>query len=215
MISEEAHQTDRLIDSLAREVRAVVPLRRPEIRFAGWLAFAACSLAAGVAVAGARPDLFDTAWTAAFARRAALMFAAGIAAGASAFALSVPRTHRLTATPWLPVAALVAWSGGLAIESLAAPARAALHISCVLKTVAFAAVPAVSIVWMLRRAAPIARTWTALLAGIAGGALGALATQLACGVDAAPHHLYSHVAPAIVAAACTMLLARPLLRWDQ
>lgn len=215
MITDKARQTTRLIDALARDVPSVAPLRRPEVRLAGWLVIAAGALAVGVAMTGARRDLLDAAWTGAFSRRAALMAGAGIAAAAWAFALSVPRSDRVTAWRWLPVAALAAWSGGLAIESLGALARPVFHISCLLKTLAFAAVPAASLVWMLRQAAPIDRTWTALLAGIAGGTLGALAAQLACGIDAAPHHLFSHAAPAIAAAAGTALLARPLLRWDR
>ncbi len=48
---------------------------------------------------------------------------------------------------------------------------------------------------MLRRAAPLRLTWSAVLATLAATSIGAAATQIVCPVDDPAHHLVGHIAP--------------------
>jgi hypothetical protein len=75
----------------------------------------------------------------------------------------------------------------------------------------FAAAPFVAAFSVARRAAPLERAWTGLLAGLAAGALPALAMELGCMRDPL-HALTAHLAPALAVTAAGALLGRLLLR---
>jgi hypothetical protein len=48
---------------------------------------------------------------------------------------------------------------------------------------------------MIRHAAPLSLTWTAVLAALAATSIGVAATQIVCPVDDSAHHLVGHLAP--------------------
>jgi hypothetical protein len=81
---------------------------------------------------------------------------------------------------------------------------------CVFEVVLFALPTLALALWLVRRAAPLERGWTGLVAGLAAGVLSALAMQLAC-TDAPLHSLGLHLAPVLAAGGLGALLGRRLL----
>ena len=64
---------------------------------------------------------------------------------------------------------------------------------------------------MLRRGAPVRRTWCAALATLASATLAATATQIICPIDEPAHLLTSHVLPvSLLTAAGTLAGTRAL-----
>jgi hypothetical protein len=116
------------------------------------------------------------------------------------------------ATPAL--AAWAAWAAWQLLElwrSSAPPSTLGQRDGCVVEVLLFSLVPLALALWMARRAAPLERAWTGLLAGLAAGMLPALAMQLAC-MEAPLHALALHLAPVLAVAAAGALLGRLALR---
>ena len=82
---------------------------------------------------------------------------------------------------------------------------------CSLQVLLFSVPPLVAALWLARRAAPLEREWTGLLAGLAAGALPALAMQLAC-MDEPAHVLVAHLSPVLLVAGVGAWLGRLVLR---
>jgi hypothetical protein len=66
---------------------------------------------------------------------------------------------------------------------------------------------------MLRRAAPLRRTWSAALATLAAVALGAAATQFLCPIDDPAHLLVGHLLPVASLAIGGAIAGRRALDW--
>jgi hypothetical protein len=77
--------------------------------------------------------------------------------------------------------------------------------------VLFALPPLAAALLIARRAAPLERAWTGLLAGLAAGALSALAMELAC-MHHPLHALAAHLSPILLVAAAGAALGRLVLR---
>jgi hypothetical protein len=82
---------------------------------------------------------------------------------------------------------------------------------CFVRIVAIGLVPAVAVVAMLRRAAPLRPAWTGALALASATAVGALAIQLSCPLNDAAHALIGHFGAVVSVAALGALSAGPLL----
>jgi hypothetical protein len=82
---------------------------------------------------------------------------------------------------------------------------------CIVQVVLFALPPLAGALLLARRAAPLERAWTGLLAGLAAGALGALAMELAC-MREPLHALTAHLSPILFVAAAGAALGRAVLR---
>ena len=83
--------------------------------------------------------------------------------------------------------------------------------TCAREVLILAAPPLVVALWLVRRAAPLARVWTGALAGAAAAAVPGLIMQLACMYEPA-HILTYHLAPIAVAAFLGALLGPLALR---
>jgi hypothetical protein len=81
---------------------------------------------------------------------------------------------------------------------------------CWLQALSFSLLPLAAALLVARRAAPLERVWTGLLAGIAAGTLGSLAMQVGC-TDTPLHALVAHLLPLLAVAAPGALLARRVL----
>jgi hypothetical protein len=115
----------------------------------------------------------------------------------------------------LPVLALlVGWGGFQLLESLAPPVAASAlgaRSLCWLQVLLFALPPLAVALAIARRAAPLERAWTGLAAGLAAGALSALAMQIGC-MDEPLHALVAHLGPVLLVAAVGAGLGRLVLR---
>ena len=75
------------------------------------------------------------------------------------------------------------------------PLALPFHWACLIEIVGLSVVPAWVLFAMLRRAAPLRRTWSAALATLAAVALSAVATQVICPIDDAAHQIVGHFLP--------------------
>jgi len=212
-------KTEDLIVALSRSGAPVAPLPSPSVRFGRWAVAMFVVAAAGVLLLGPRADLAEALRRPTYDARLVVTLLTSLFAASAAFILSVPGAERFRAQRLLPFAMVVAWAAVLAtllIGSGNASSRVLafpVNWPCSYKIFAFCLFPAVALVALLKRAAPLEPVWSAVLAGLAATALGATATQLICPVDDPAHQLVGHVLPVLVLAMiCAALSYRSLDR---
>ena len=213
-------KTEELIVKLASSSGPWTPLAPVRVRVARWLMLSLGVCALTVAMVGARADILPSLQDPGFVTLALATFAAGLVAAAAGMMLGVPGAER---TPlWRIVAVLFAagWalvllarlvSGGDAWPRLAAFPN---HWACVAEIIGLSAVSGWIFFAMLRRAAPLQRTWSAMLATLAPAALAATATQIMCPIDDPAHQIVSHVTPVALLAVIGTLAGRRALEWS-
>ena len=208
---------DALIDRLAD---GTAPVRAHSTR-AGRLALAGIALATLAAVffiRRFRADVMSAEIPPMIAITAGLLLILAAAAGTSAVRMARPQVGApssgapwaLTALMLLPAIALI----GIAAQ----PDRAAgLAPDEGLRCLAFGLFAGLAslafLVTWLRRGAPVAPERASWLAGLAAGAVGALAVTLECRHDLLAHFGVWHVAVPLIAAGAARLLLPRLLRW--
>ena len=213
-------KTEELIVTLAQASAPWTPLPPVRVRVTRWLLLSIGLCAVTVATVGARRDILLSLQDPGFVALALATFTAGLLASAAGMRLGVPGAER---TPlWRALSVLLAgvWvlmllarlaSGGSAWPRLAAFPN---HWACVAEIVGLTAVTGWVFFRMLRRAAPLQRTWSAALATLAPAALAATATQIMCPLDDPAHHIVSHVTPVAVLAVLGTLAGRHALVWS-
>ncbi len=203
--------TDRLIAELAAGLQPVERLRSPAVRALEWLAVvAAVSLA--VILRYANLDIF---WHRVAAPRVAVECIAtaltGIAGIFAAFQLSVPgRSVRWAALPLPPFLLWLAASGlGCLKNGLGHGVGESSH--CFVFIAAVSVPLAASLLWMLRRARPIAPLPVAALGALGAAATAAFVLQFFHPFDVTGIDLALHLAAVAVVMAVLTSLRRPLL----
>jgi hypothetical protein len=170
-------RTSDLIDRLVEDAKPVRRLPHPAIRAATWLCAALPFVTLVVLVMSPRPDLAAKLTETRFLIEQAAAFATAIAAAIAAFTFSVPGIDRRWAL--LPAAPLGLWVASLAAGCVAdwlnfgaEGLRLTPDLACFPSIALVGAAPAIAIVVMLRRGAPLAPFLTMALAGLAAAALG-------------------------------------------
>ena len=208
---------DALIDSLADDAAAVRPLstRRGRLLLA---AIAAATLLVTTFVLGIREDLAAGSPGPMLGVAIGLFAILAIAAGASAVRMASPQVGAAAAgAPWA-LAAVLLLPGIVLIEITANPPLAtglALTTGLRCLVVGLAAglgALAFLTVWLLR-GAPADPRRAAWFAGLAAGAIGALAVTLECPEDSFAHVGVWHVAIPLAAGGAARLLLPRFLRW--
>lgn len=208
---------DKLIDTLASDA---LPVRRQSTRSGRMLlaAVAAATFAAVVAIYGVRADFASGSPSPMAGLAAGLMLILAVAAGAGAVRMARPQVGAASSgAPWalaalllLPALALV---GIVARPDLPAGLDADSGLRCLTFGVVAGAASLTFLTIWLRRGAPVAPHRAAWLAGLASGAIGALAVTLECPHDELAHLGVWHVAAVLVAGGGARVLLPPLLRW--
>lgn len=209
--------TDAIIDELVATARPVRPQSPRGGRFA-LLAIGAATLGAVFMVRGVRPDIVAGTPPPLLCVAAGLMLILAVAAGAGAARMASPQVGAassgvqwaLAALMLLPLIALA----DIAIGTSQATGLAigpgvrclSLGLGASLASLAF-------LTFWLRRGAPVAPERAAWVAGLAAGAIGALAVTLECTLDAFAHLGVWHVAIVLAAATVSRLLLPRFLRW--
>ncbi|MGE3992023.1 NrsF family protein [Pseudorhodoplanes sp.] len=176
-------ETDRLIERLAEASGSVRPLARPWRRTAIWLAVAAAYVALVVLVMTPRSDLAEKFVDARFMVELLSALATGIGAGYAAFATTIPGYDRRVVL--LPVLPLSIWLMSLGQGCLSSFAQTGsfgpgfkIDLFCFPAIVLVGIIPAVAIVIMLRRGAPLVPYLTAALGGLAAAGIGSFGLRL-------------------------------------
>jgi hypothetical protein len=206
---------EQLIRELAQDLAPAPRLAPAGAAALGWLALAALAVAAiTVATGPLRPGVAGQLLgeprfllnvllglaAAALAIRGVMRLR--IPGGASGARGAAPALLGLGA--WLGLQTLGVFLGDPSASSLGG------RPACFLQVLAFSLLPLAGALWLARRAAPLERAWTGLLAGAAAGALGALSMQLACKHEPL-HSLLAHLLPLLAVAAAGAWLGRRLL----
>jgi hypothetical protein len=88
-----------------------------------------------------------------------------------------------------------------------------IHVACILEIAGFCVLAGWPLFAMLRRAAPLRRSWSGALAALAAASLCAAATQFICPIDDPAHHLVGHFIPVMLLCGAGALAGRRLLDW--
>jgi hypothetical protein len=161
--------TDDLIRGLAADMTRVRPLASPWLRAGAWLALSASYLVFLYLLWPHPPAAAPMDQRFAIEQIAAL--ATALTAGVAAFSLIVPGRSRMIA--WLPLAPVAVWMATVCQAcadewSAGSPIMPILpHWGCLAATVITGAVPAILMLVMLRRGAPLLPRLTTLLGALA------------------------------------------------
>lgn len=210
--------TEALIARLAQEVRPQRPLAHPVRRTLAWALVALGFGAAMVWAIGPRPDLAERLVDARFLIEQAAALATGLAAASAALALTIPGSSPLLRL--LPVAPGALWLGTLSagclrdwwqwgLEGL----RITPDPACFAYIALIGSLPALVLLWMLRKGVPLAPRWTIALAALAAAGLGNFALRFFHMQDAALMVLVWQVGSVAALAALAALGGRHLFPW--
>jgi hypothetical protein len=210
--------TDQLIASLAEDARPVRPLPRPGIRTGTWFALAIPYVALMVYVMSPRGDLVAKMSDSHFVVEQLAALTTGITAALAAFATVVPGySRRIIIAPMVPLAV---WLGTLGEGCVAdwlrwGPDGLSLQPDwlCLPAIALVGAVPAIVMVAMLRRGAPLAPHTTIALGALAAAGLGNFGLRLFHPQDASVMVLVWQFGTVFVLSVCAGCTGRFILDW--
>jgi hypothetical protein len=213
-----AMDTERLIQTLVDTAKPIRPLRRPWVRSALWLAIAVPYMALVVYVMSPRADLMVKITEARYLFEQFAAFATGVAAALAAFASTIPGYSRKVLL--LPVLPLAAWLGALGQGCVSAWIKFGSNWLtlqpdwlCFPAIVLVGAIPAVAMVVMLRRGAPLMPCTTLALGGLAAAGLGNFGLRLFHPQDASLMVLVWQFGSVFILAALAGCVGRYVLNW--
>ena len=213
-------QTRDLVHALVADAQPVSRLPPPMLRAASWLAGSIAYLALIVAAVGPRPDLADKLGDMRFALEVGAGLATGALAAAAAFCAGCP--GRPLWERFAPLPALVVWLASLGEGCWRAwlysgPTSLSVEpdFLCLPYIVVAGLLPAMLILVMVRKGAPVAPFTTMMLATLAAAALSAAALRLFHAQDASITVLVWQFGSVILLAALGSLSGRQLLRWPE
>jgi len=206
--------SEEIVRSLARDLTPVRRLRGIEWRMLLWAGLALLFVSIGTWVLGTRPDLSGKIRDPAYLLENGLLLLVFALSAWNAFHLSIPGAERGAAARMLPILLLLAWVCLIAGHAPDAMTPTAARVSawrCVLKMSCLALAPAVAVVLMLRKAAPLNPAWTSGFALLSAGSLAVLGTRFLCAKDTPLHVLLWHLGPLLAAALVGIQLGKWLL----
>ncbi len=171
------HDTGALIHRLAESAEPVQPLPRPWVRTSAWVALAIAYLGLVIFVVSPRSDLMAklSEWRYVIEQLAAL--ATGVAAALAAFASVIPGySRKFILAPALPLAVWLATLGQGCVQDWISSGPHGLTLRpdwlCFPSIALVGALPAVAMLAMLRRGAPLTPRLTIALGALAAAGLG-------------------------------------------
>ena len=210
--------TEGLIRRLAEQIEPVRPLPRPWIRAAVWLVLSAPYVGVLLLVMSLRKDLSSDLSQPRFLLEQVAALATGIAAAAAAFASVVPgHDRKFLALPLLPLAVWLGSLGQGCVQDWMQLGPQGLSLRpdwfCLPTIVVVGAVPAIAMVLMLRRGAPLTPHLTTALGGLAAAGLGDFALRFVHREDASVMVLVWQFGAVCVLSALAAGAGRYLLNW--
>ena len=178
-------KTDELIEYLVRDAHSIRSLPAPWWRAVEWLAIALPAIAVAVALQAPRDDLAENLFDFHFLTGQAAAFASAVTAAAAAFVIVIPGRDRRAAL--LPLALAAVWLGILGQEAWLKGLDASRLTDgwvCFPEMIIAGAIPALTMVVMLRRGVPLAPRVTMLFAIFASAALASVGLRLVHPQDA-------------------------------
>ncbi len=213
-----AVETDKLIQSLAADTRPVQPLASPWTRTVLWLAIAVPYIALVIVVISPRADLLTKLTEARFLIEQIAALSTGIAAAIAAFASTIPGYSRKVLL--LPALPLAVWLGSLGegcLRTLWRVGWAGLSLQpdwfCLPAIMLVGAMPAVAMVIMLRRGAPLYPYLSAGFGALAAAGLGNFGLRLFHPQDASMMVLVWQFGSVFILTMLGCCAGRSILNW--
>jgi hypothetical protein len=211
-------ETDELISVLARTSAPVRPLASPWLRATVWLALSLVYAALVTLMMGVRPDLLAMVGDSRFDFEQGAALATGVAAAVAAFAATIPGyDRRVLLAPLLPLAIWLGSLGQGCLSTWMTQGAVGLELRsdwlCLPAIVVAGAVPAIAIVLMLRRGAPLLPHTTIALAGLAASGIGNFALRFFHAEDASVMVLVWQFGTVVFLTCVSGALGRYVLGW--
>lgn len=182
--------TDELIDALVGDLKPVRPLRPPAWRLIGWLAVSVPVMALIVVAMRLRPDIGAKLADPVFLTQELASLATALVAGWAALVTCVPGEPRWKL--WAPVAPLALWIATLGRQCWDEWVRLGVSgmefhsdLMCLPAIAMTGAVPALAIVFAIRRGARLRARYAVLWGSLAAAALANVGLRLFHREDAA------------------------------
>ena len=207
--------TEKIIEQLAARARPVRPLRPAWVRACTWLLVSAAVIALATALFGLRPRLADLLLRPDTSMEWIGSLLTGVLAAFAVFQLSVPGRDARWA--WLPLPALLLWTGGIGMGCLGEIVRGQFaydprSLQCA-RDVALVSLPiAVVMLVMVRHAALARPRSTALLGGLAAAALSSAGVGLFHVGETAAMGLVGHLLAVLLLSVLGAVSSRGLFR---
>lgn len=211
-------ETDRLIQYVASCGHPTIGLRAPEIRMLSWFAVSVPYVAIVVLAASPRADILATLGDARFLVEQTAALATALIAAMAAFCATVPglSTRRLL----MPLVPLGLWVGALVqgcISTILEDGFTALKFVpdpvCFPAILVVSALPAVLMITMLKRGAPLLPKITVAYGALAATALGNFGLRLFHPQDASLMVLVWQFGTVVILTGLAGIFGRRLLRW--
>lgn len=203
---------DDLVSRLVADLVPVPRLASPGRRAALFGIFAAVAVGGGVGLAGTRPDLLSKLCEPAFVVDAALVALLFGCSTIAALQSAVPGERSAAARATVLVLAAWLFSSAQAFYAESQQAAFVLGVRCVERVAALSALPALVLIAMLRRAAPLRAEVSGLFALLASSSAAALGARALCSKDDGLHLLLWHWGPVMVTAMMGAFMGRLVLR---
>ena len=207
--------TDQVIARLVSDTGPVRRLPPPWLRAAAWLAIGLAAAALSVAVMGTRPDLAAKLQETRYVAEQAAALLTAATAALVAFMFVVPGRAR----GWilLPCAPLVVWLASIGVACAVEIRRGSVAFesdwSCLPAIALVGAIPAIAMVLMLRRGAPLLPYHALGLGALAAASIGDFGLRLFHAIDAGLMVLTWQMGSVVVLALALTHFAPTLLRW--
>jgi hypothetical protein len=210
--------TGRLIEQLAGSLAAMPPLPRPWLRTARWLSLSLLFVALVVLIVSPRADLTDKLSETRFLIEQGAALLTGVMAAYAAFASTIPGVSRKVIL--LPLLPLAIWLGSLGQGCLDAwvrsgPEGLALQPDwlCFPAILLVGSLPAIAMLAMLQRGAPLSPRLSVALGGLAAAGLGDFGRRMFHPQDASVMVLVWQVGSVLILAALAGCIGRRLFDW--
>lgn len=190
-----------LIVKLAADAGPVRPLGAPAVRMMRWVLVALVAVGAGIALRGIRANWASAFGDPTFVVTNLLILVVAVLSALAAFTSAVPGAMRSPLLKWLPVAGLGAWGAILSQQVAATGSFTSALVTervlfgCMWKTYGIAVGPALAILLLARRAAPLDWRWTGGLSALSALAFGVIGTELICPITGHAHLFVWHFMP--------------------
>jgi hypothetical protein len=195
----------KLIDDLTKDLKPVKTVPCCLTRLCLWLPVVLFFILGFVYFKGLRTD-FESLLTTSFMLESLLLFLSGLLAAMAAFKLSIPDTRlRLPVITLLTIPTFV-WLGLNVysyIMSAGSNIMAEVHNherfeNEIFLLIFMVTLPATVLFYLIAKAAPTFRAWTAYAIILATASFGAIAVRMICGFDGYAHLLIYHFLPVIM-----------------
>lgn len=207
---------NELIDKLARDGAAVKPAQHPVVLSLEWITAALLYLGVALAISGIRSDLMAKLHETWFVAEIATLVAIFISTSLSAALLSFPDLHQMRRVVLVPAITFTAFAVVMYFSWRAdtPPSPLPMHSAeCTLSITMLAILPAVWILFVMRKFASTHQYWAGSVALLSAFSVGALWLRLYEHTDSIKHVIEWHYLPMIAFGIIGLWLGKAILKW--